>query len=529
MRLHIFAALSLVGCGSVSARSDAGSDGRQVDGVVDAVDAPPDTPIDGGFEPMGATYIKASNTETQDLFGTGIALSADGTTLAIGAWREDSGATGIGGNQTDNSVADSGAVYVFKRSGATWNQQAYLKASNPGASDSFGFSVALSADGNTLAVGASSEDSNAVGINQSETDNSAANAGAVYIFTRSGTTWSQQAYVKASNTEAGDQFGYRVALSDDGNTMAVTALNEDGGTSGVNGNQADNTASRSGAIYVFTRIGITWTQQAYVKASTPGANDNFGHGLDLSSDGNTLAAGTWFEASTATGIDGDQTDNTAANAGAAYVFVRSGTTWSQQAYVKATNTDADDWFGMDVALSGDGNTLAVGAPGEGSSATGIDGDQTDNTAKSAGAVYVYKRSGATWAVEAYVKASNAEAGDQLGWYVDLAADGNTLVMSAQSEDSADIGVDADQTNNAASNAGAVYVLTRSGTTWVQQHYLKSPNAEANDQFGSSGLMISADATTIAVSTQQEDSAAKGVGGSQADNTATDSGAAYVFQ
>jgi hypothetical protein len=129
--------------------------------------------------------------------------------------------------------------------------------------DYFGVSVALSADGNTLAVGAHLR--TATPPATKPTDNSAHNSGAVYVFTRSDSTWSQQAYVKASNTGANDRFGQSVALSGDGSTLAVGAYFEDGNS---------NLATDSGAVYVFTLSGSTWSQQAYVKASNTGAYDN---------------------------------------------------------------------------------------------------------------------------------------------------------------------------------------------------------------------------------------------------------------
>jgi hypothetical protein len=269
----------------------------------------------------------------------------------------------------------------------------YVKASNTGSSDEFGRSVALSADGNTLAVGAIFEASNATGINApgGQTDNSASASGAVYVFTRSGASWTQQAYVKASNTGASDFFGYSVALSADGNTLAVGAYLEASNATGVNGVETDNSASFSGAVYVFTRSGASWTQQAYVKASNTGADDQFGWSVALSADGNTLAVGAYLEDSNALGIDapGGQTDNSASSSGAVYVFTRSGASWTQQAYVKASNTGASDGFGWSVALSADGNTLAVGAIWEDSNATGVNGDQTNNSASYSGAVYLY--------------------------------------------------------------------------------------------------------------------------------------------
>lgn len=128
-----------------------------------------------------------------------MALSADGNTLAVGVPQEDSNTTVDAAN---NDAGDAGAVYVYARSGNAWMQQAYLKVSNPGLDDRFGWGVAMSADGATLAVGARGEGSNATGINpvNGEVNNSAVSAGAVYVYTRSGSAWSQQVYVKAANT-----------------------------------------------------------------------------------------------------------------------------------------------------------------------------------------------------------------------------------------------------------------------------------------------------------------------------------------
>ena len=334
-------------------------------------------------------YFKASTSDAGDRFGGTVSLSTDGNTLAVGTTSEDSNATGINGDQSDNSASRSGAAYVFVRSGTSWSQQAYIKASNTGTSDQFGGSLSLSGDGNTLVVGASGEDSNATGINGDQSNNSASDAGAAYVYVRSGTSWSQQAYVKAGNAEAGDSFGRSLSLSVAGNTLAVGATSEDSNATGINGDESDNSAFVAGAVYVYTRSGITWSQQAYVKASNTEAIDRFGTAVSLSADGNTLAVGANVEDSNATGINGDQSDNSASGSGAAYVFVRSGAMWSQQAYAKASNTGGDDQFGRAVGLSADGNTLAVGANDESSNATGVGGDQTDNSANSSGAVYVY--------------------------------------------------------------------------------------------------------------------------------------------
>ena len=404
-------------------------------------------------------YLKASNTGALDGFGQSVALSGD--TLVVGASGEASSATGVNGDQGDDSAARAGAAYVFVRNGTTWSQQAYLKASNAEAGDDFGYSVAVS--GETLVVGARQERSNATGVDGDGSNNSSTNAGAAYVFIRNGTTWSQQAYLKASNTDAFDAFGHSLSMADE--TIVVAARGEDSASVGVNGDQSDDSASGAGAAYVFTRNGTTWSQQAYLKASNTEANDVFGFAVAMSGD--TLVAGAFGEGSAGTGVAGDQNDNSAAGAGAAYVFFRNGTTWSQQAYLKASNTEANDSFGKAVVVSGE--TLVVTADWEDSLATGAGGDQGDNSAIDSGAAYVFVRGGTTWSQQAYLKASNTEAGDFLGNAVGLS--GDTLLVAAGQEDSSASGVDGDQGNNNALLSGASYVFDISDITpeaWSEQ-------------------------------------------------------------
>jgi hypothetical protein len=393
-------------------------------------------------------------------------------------------------------------------------QQAYLKASNTAANDFFGASVAIS--GNTVVVGAYGEDSAATGVNGNQADNSASSSGAAYVFVRSGSTWTQQAYLKASNTGTGDLFGASVAIS--GDTVVVGAYAEDSAATGVNGNQASNSATDSGAVYVFVRLGSTWTQQAYLKASNTGASDLFGNSVAISGD--TVAVGAHTEDSAATGVNGNQADNSAFASGAAYVFVRSGSIWTQQAYLKASNTGASDLFGSSVAISGD--SVVVGAFGEDSAATGVNGNQASSGAPDSGAAYVFVRSGSTWTQQAYVKASNTEASDLFGGSV--AISGDTVVVGAFEEDSAATGVNGSQAGNGATDSGAAYVFSRSGSTWTQQGYLKASNTGVSDTF----VIAAISGDTVVVGASGEDSAATGINGNQASNSATDSGAAYVF-
>src|SRR5688572_3754331 len=271
-------------------------------------------------------YLKASNPGTYDHFGEGgsldghsgnsVSISADGSTLAVGAQHESSSARGANGNQEDEAAYSAGAVYVFTRDGADWSQQAYIKPAVTKSGAHFGNAVALSADGNTMAVAAFWDSSSATGVNGDPNDQSIPQAGAVYVFVRNGGTWTQQAYLKASNTGEkgqgdvpgdGDQYGFSVALSGDGNTVAVGAMTEDSNSSAINGNQADNSAISAGAVYVYARTGTAWAQQAYIKAPTPAEftnGDLFGYSVSLNADGSTLAIGAYDEGGSSRQVNG---------------------------------------------------------------------------------------------------------------------------------------------------------------------------------------------------------------------------------
>lgn len=409
-------------------------------------------------------YIKASNAEAGDMFGTAVALSADGSRLVVGALSEDSSATGVGGDQADNGAPESGAAYVFVRSGTTWTQEAYVKASNTGSvsateGDAFGTSVSISGDGTRIVVGAYGEQSNGTGIDSNQNDNSLRQSGAAYVFVRSGTTWSQEAYVKASNTGANDCFGRVVAISADGTHLAASADGESSNATGINQNQADDSAFAAGAVYVFARNGTSWSQEAYVKPSNTSLLDDFGSALALSADGSRLAVGAMMEQSSATGINGNGDQQTAAQlySGAAYVFARSGTTWTQEAYVKASNTWEGAYFGSSIALSADGGRLIVGAEHEDSAATGINGNQNDGSAKQSGAAYVFSRTGTTWSQDAYVKASNTYAFSEFGGSVSMSGDGSRIAVGARLESSSATGIGGDQSKLDRYMSGAVYV------------------------------------------------------------------------
>ena len=343
------------------------------------------------------------------------------------------------GNNAENST--STFILTFTPDFTNATQQAKIQSSDIAGGDEFGTSIAI--DGDTAVVTAKKES------NQ---------AGAAYVFTRSGSTWTQQQKLVASDAESFDRFGSNVAIS--GDTIVVGAGEEDPGGQ-----------SNAGSVYVFTRSGSTWTQQQKLVASDGQPNDNFGRdAVDI--DGDTIVVGAFGE------------DTTASGSGAAYIFTRSGSTWTQQQKIKASDPASSDQFGRSVAISGD--TLV-------SCAWLKRVVNSSGTFSSAGAAYIFTRSGSTWTQQAKITSEeDARSDDRFGTVVDI--DGDTVVCGAYGEDTP------------ASNAGAVYVFTRSGSTWTRQARIQSDDIEGSDIFSSEpegkGLAIEGD--NLVVGSQAED-------------------------
>ncbi|MBI5765079.1 MAG: FG-GAP repeat protein [Planctomycetes bacterium] len=359
--------------------------------------------------PVEVQKLTASDAAAFDQLGFSTAI--DGNTVVAGALGDDN----AGG-------ADAGAAYVFVRNCAVWTQQQKLTASDGALSDQFGSAVAIS--GNTVVVGARLDDTPA-----------GADAGSVYVFVRSGTVWSQQAKLTASDAVATDRFGGAVAIDLD--TIAVGVSLADAG--GVD----------AGAVYVFTRSGTVWTQQAKITPADPLGGSFFG--ISVAVDGNSLIVGR----------HGDST-------GSAYVFTRSGTVWSQQQKLNASDAASGDQFGINVALNA--NSALVGS------------HKDDNAGGSdAGSAYVFTRSGTVWTQQAKLTASDAALQDNFGQSVDL--DGDMAVVGALLDDH--VGGTSD---------GSAYVFTRSGTVWTQRAKLTASDAAPDDTFGrvalSAGTVIS---------------------------------------
>jgi FG-GAP repeat len=354
--------------------------------------------------------LTAPGGAANDNFGSAVAISGD---IAIVGAPADDVATTI----APFTVVNQGSAYVFVRSGQSWVFQQQLTAADGAAGDAFGCSVALS--GETAVIGASGH-----------TVVPNANQGSAYVFTRSGTTWTLQQQLIASDAAASDNFGCSVALSGE------TAL--------VGANQDDVAANTDqGTAYVFVRSGTSWTQQRQLIASDGAANDRFGWGVALS--GETALVGANHHD---VGANADQ--------GAAYVFTRSGTTWTQQQLL-ASDGAAGDRFGYAVALAGE--TAIVGAPFDD---VGTRADQ--------GSATVFVRSGTTWTQQQQLAASDGATGDDFGYAVAL--DGELALIGAYWDD---IGSKANQ--------GSADIFLRSGTTWSQQQQLTATDGATNDRLG----------------------------------------------
>ncbi|MBL6764946.1 MAG: choice-of-anchor D domain-containing protein, partial [Verrucomicrobiae bacterium] len=468
-------------------------------------------------------FIKASNTGSSDSFGAAIALS--GNTAVVGAELEDGDAAGVNGDD-NNNLSASGAAYVYVRNGATWAFQAYLKAASPIAGAHFGHSVAISGD--TIIVGAHDDGNGSatVFVRQGTTwtlqatlfpsDPTANNldefgrsvsihadtavvgsplhnlpsvdAGAAYVFTRDGTVWSEHAKLTASNAGNSDNFGHSVAIS--GDAIVVGANQEDSNATGINGDGANNASTTSGAAYVFRRTGNQWTEEAYLKASNTGSGDSFGESVAIS--GNSIVVGADGEDSNARGVNGDQDNAEASSSGAAYVFVYDGGVWSQQAYLKASNTGASDSFGESVGISGD--LILVGAQGEDSDATGINGDGENDSRSLSGAAYLFARSGSIWTQIVYLKSDEA-ASDQFASAVAIDAGG--ILIGVEDEDSSTSGIDPAR-NNSGSQSGAVFAysahpvdlpeISITGASVSIPDGSTSPSSANGTDFGSSGIV-----------------------------------------
>ncbi len=355
--------------------------------------------------------LKAPNAEGTtlgvdgDLFGYSVAISGD--YAVVGAPFEDSGSA----NQTDNSVSNAGAVYVFRRNGSAWVFDQYFKPAIPKVDGFFGWAVAI--DGDTIAIGAYRQDDSFTG------------GGQVYVYRLVGSSWAlEQSLGPRLDSGAGDGLGFAVAIQ--GNTIVASAIS------------GHPTISSAGAIRIFTRTGTTWTVDAGGDfAPLDGFANDFA-GASVAIDGSTIVVGVEMPTSVVTGT------------GAAYVLERGANGWGQVQRLVASNGNNGDEFGKTVTIAGD--LIAIGAFREAGAGVGVCDPDSANGRPQSGAAYLYRRSGGTWTQARYIKSVAPDGDDTFGWEVRLARD--FLVISAPGEDSRSAGNPNDNSGNI---NGAFYI------------------------------------------------------------------------
>ncbi len=381
-----------------------------------------------------------------DGFGYAVAISDDGSTALVGTFNEYDYEYPVG----------PGDVYVIIREGPSWVFQQKLVSPPMPDSDLFGYSVALSADGNTALVGARGS-AGPIALQV---------PGAAFVFTRSDGNWSQQAVLTATARAVGDFFGISVALSDSGNTAMIGAYGDDIGAS-----------ANQGSVYVFERNGVAWSQQAQLTASDGAAGDGFGRSVSLASDGNSAIIGSVFDD---VGVTGEQ--------GSAYIFTRSGTIWSQQAQLISSNGAQYDRFGLSVAISGDGNTALIGAQ-----------NHDVGPHPKQGAAYVFIHDGTTWSQQAELTARDGEGGDYFGDSVALSFDGSAAL----------VGVHWDKNPS----SGSVYTFAQLWEPiWVQSGHIIPSDGGMGDEFGFA-VALSADGSRAVIGSKFDDIGENGDRGS----------------
>jgi hypothetical protein len=392
-----------------------GGDSNDVFGQSVALSESGDTAIIGAggneysYENAGSAYVfkhsegswtqqaklVPEDVDNDDIFGVSAALANSGDTAIIGSHLDD-----------NPNGDEAGSAYVFERGGEGWTQQAKLTANDGEEADYFGISVALTDSGDTALIGASSDSPNGPG------------SGSAYVFEYSGGTWTQQTKLIPDDGDSTDYFGREVTLAGSGDTALVGTRDDD-----PNGYSA-------GSAYVFERSEGAWTQQSKITADDGEIDDEFGISLSLTDSGDTALVGAYM----------DENSN-GVKAGSAYVFERSGDTWTQQAKLTANDGYLDERFGVSVALAESGDTALIGAY--------YDPDP-DGGKFAVGSAYYFERSGgSTWTQQGKITADDGDSEDIFGESVALSA--GTILVGAPGDE-----------NPNGESAGSAYVFESEG-------------------------------------------------------------------
>ena len=418
-----------------------------------------------------AKVVSPHRGDVRDLFGRSACI--DGNYAIIGSCEEDSD------ELNNNPIANAGAAFVYFYNGSSWVFQAKVVAPTRGIDDNFGWSSSVSGD--YAIIGAYREDEDSL-----ETNN-LGEAGSAYVFKRSGSSWSIQAKLVASDRGASDNFAYSVSIS--GDYAIVGAYNEDEDASG------GNLKVNAGSAYIFKRNGDSWTQQAKLVATDRNNNDQFGWSVSISGD--YAIVGAYEEDEDVLG------GNPKGDAGSAYIFKRDGESWSQEAKIVASDRNSLDQFGFSVSLSGD--YAIIGARYEDQDSLG------NNTLSASGSAYIFKRNGSLWLQEDKISASDRGENDQFGCAVGIKDDYVIVGASLEDEDASG--------GNTFATSGSAYIFKRNEGDWSEQAKIVALDREAGDRFGYA-VSISETHSIVTAILEKDDELGN--------NSIENAGSAYIF-
>jgi hypothetical protein len=448
--------------------------------------------------------LKAQLSTEKYYFGSLLSLNHDGKVLVISGLLLDCTA------DYDKQTA-CGAIFIYQNDNSTWNLSSIIKPEFSYVNIGLDSPLSISRDGNTLAIGSPWDDSQATLVNGMPLDRKSAaylecinidptpsncqeeDSGAAYIFRRNPTGWTQQAYIKASNTHAGTHFGSSVDISSDGNILVVGSANEQSKSTAVNGYQTNechlpitstirNCIRSAGAAYVYRYDNENWTFEAYIKPINTTEYMYFGQQVSMSGNGMTIAVGTGQEGSAATGINGNPeytcasplpdplNSNCTISSGAVYIYQYGTQGWQHDTYIKPPVTDIYTRFGDSFALNHDGTHLVVGADGARYGRAGVTHDlsnycgnyfDSNSCQYFSGTAYYYQKQNDLWQQPALIKASYPHKFDAFGTKVAFSDDGSTIAVSAPNENSAATGFNDPTTGiqftNSRPLSGAIYI------------------------------------------------------------------------
>lgn len=373
----------------------------------------------------------ASDRSANDNFGRAVAVDATGTRVIIGAPNAD-----------ETSTSNNGAVYIFRRDGSTWTQEAILNQATTN-NQYFGDSVAIDDTGTRIVIGM-------YGFNSAQ--------GCVYVYTRSGTSWNLEVQLQSTNDQNDDRFGFSVACNSDCSWIITGAPRNNSGS------------TRSGTVYTWRRDGTIWFEENKLIQNDPVNNDYFGYSVALDQTGTRAIVGAYLADPSAI-----------SSAGSAYVFLRTGNVWAQEAKLVASDSSTNAQFGFAVDMDSSGQRVVIGA-----------NLATVSALTTAGAAYIFQRSGTNWTQEVKLIPSDLATADNFGTSVAISGDGLKVVIGAPF-----------QNPSAIADAGCVYVFNKIAFEWLQETKVTASDLQASDNFGYA-LDLSEDSGRLIVGAFNED-------------------------